>query len=104
MPVAGHVQAQPGGATGAVCATCGAVPDLHGPTPECRDESGCGRVLRTRGALPVGRAVEPGGVNAPGMGGSSLPGTSMLVNRETGEQIFAGGDGTPYGRHDDYNR
>jgi len=84
------------------CATCGAAPDVEGPTPECQDPHGCGRVLHIRGPLPVGTSVAPED-NGPIMPGS-VHGTVKLTNRETGEQVFAAADGmSPYGKHEDYS-
>jgi len=95
-------------ASGAPCGTCGSVPDLHGPTPDCEDEEGCGRVRHLKGELPIATAkpreseASVPGTGVPGVQGG--PGTRYLVNRETGERVFAGEDGSPYGHHDDYTR
>lgn len=83
------------------CRTCGAVPDLQGPTPDCMDAMGCAHVRSQRGNLPVPTSVLPDGGPSIGLGGGGdptrMPGTQMLVNRETGEKKFASRDGTPYG-------
>jgi hypothetical protein len=87
---------------GPICTTCGGQPDLQGPTPECADPMGCGRVRAQRGDLPVGRAVPPPGVGSVGAG-ILRGGASTLVNRETGETAFAAHDGRPYGVGHDYD-
>lgn len=85
------------------CRTCGAVPDVQGPTPDCMDAAGCGRVLRERGQLLPPRTVPPPG--APGVGmGPGRVGPGKLVNRATGEVAFADRNGMPYGKHDDYQK
>lgn len=88
-----------------VCSTCGAVPALQGPTPECVDPNGCG-MLRVRfGQMPIPQAAlpPPGAPGAPaafpGMG--SLPTSpGLAINRETGEKAFIAKDGSLYGKHD----
>lgn len=90
-------------AQGQQCRTCGAVPMVHGPTPDCMDAAGCGRVLRERGQLLPPKTVPPPGTEGVGMG-SPPTSAQMLVNRETGESVFADKNGMPYGRHDDYTR
>jgi len=84
------------------CTTCGGQPDVQGPTPECMDPLGCGRVLQQRGPMPVGRAVPPPNMGAVGAG-ILRGGGGKLVNRETGESAFADATGGPYGAHD-YDR
>lgn len=87
------------------CATCGGVPGIQGPTPDCQDVNGCGRVRALRGDLPVPKSVDPAGAPQVGVGlGVGTPGTKMLVNRETGQKVFADKKGAPYGVHDDYTR
>jgi hypothetical protein len=89
-------------AHGQQCRTCGAVPMVHGPTPDCMDAGGCGRVLRERGQLLPPKTVPPPG--APDVGiGTGAPAPGILINRETGETAFADKNGMPYGRHDDYS-
>ncbi|HET6496119.1 MAG TPA: hypothetical protein VFH61_12235 [Thermoleophilia bacterium] len=78
------------------CATCGSVPAIVGPTPDCADESGCARVRRQKGEMPIARTVEPDG--ASGIGHRAPPG--ILINRETGKRAFADQTGNPYGNHD----
>lgn len=41
----------------AICATCGSIPVVHGPTPECNDEQGCGPVRARYGNLPIPQSV-----------------------------------------------
>ena len=81
------------------CRTCAAVPDLHGPMPDCMDAMGCGRVLREKGQLLPPRTVLPPGAPSLGMG----PAPGVLINRETGAQAFADKNGMPYGVHSDYS-
>lgn len=87
------------------CATCGALPAVQGPTPDCHDVNGCGAVRQLRGELPIPKAVDA--PNAPQVGvglGAPSKGTKLLINRETGEKAFADRDGRPYGKHDDYQK
>lgn len=95
-------------ASGAPCATCGSVPDLHGPTPDCEDAVGCGRVRRLKGEMPVPKsAPAQSAAHVPGTGGPAGqdgPGTHYLVNRDTGEQVFADQMGGAYGHHEDYTQ
>lgn len=90
-------------ASGESCETCGGVPDIQGPTPDCHDVSGCARVRTTKGEIAVARTVEPENAPRVGIGGTG-PGTHKLVNRETGETAFADKNGMPYGKHEDYSR
>lgn len=92
-------QAPPQHQGGPTCTTCGGQPDLQGPTPECGDPMGCGRVRVQRGEMPVGRAIPPPGVGNVGAG--ILRGSGQkLFNRETGEEAFADQHGAPYGKFD----
>lgn len=85
------------------CATCGGVPGIQGPTPDCQDVLGCGRVRQLRGDLPVPKALDVQGAPQVGVGlGAPMRGTQKLTNRETGKTVFADRDGAPYGHHDDY--
>lgn len=84
------------------CRTCGTLPMLHGPTPDCMDVQGCGRVLRERGQLLPPRTVPPPGAPSMGIGASGASPPGVLVNRDTGETAFADKNGLPYGHHDDY--
>jgi hypothetical protein len=86
----------------ASCRTCGSVPAIQGPTPDCNDALGCALVRAEKGEIGIARSVEPEGAPQIGVGGQG-PGTRMLVNRETGEKIFADKNGGAYGRHDDYS-
>lgn len=94
----------------AACRTCGTVPDLHGPTPDCQDQYGCARVRAHRGDLPIVQANPEGPAPQVGAGGilpgqvGTTHGTQMLTNRETGERVFAAKDGLPYGVGYDYHR
>ncbi len=99
-PDAGYLEEETGGDS---CATCGGVPDIQGPTPGCHDVNGCARVRQTKGEIAVARSVEPDGAPNVGIGGRG-PGTQMLVNRDTGEKVFADKTGRPYGKHDDYQK
>jgi hypothetical protein len=87
----------------AQCRTCGGVPNVHGPTPGCMDAQGCGHVLRTRGQPMIPRTVPPQGAPQVGLGGAAFAPPGRLINRETGEQVFADKNGMPYGRHEDYS-
>ena len=86
------------------CETCGGVPAIAGPTPDCEDEDGCARVRRQKGAMPIARTVEPQGGSTVGQGGrgANEPPPGVLVNRETGQTAFADQTGNPYGVHEDY--
>ncbi len=91
------------------CRTCGGVPDMQGPTPDCQDPAGCGRVRAQKGDLPVPKALDPQDGQQITMGAGGIipgagPGTQMLVNRETGQRVFAAKDGMPYGVGYDYKR
>jgi len=87
------------------CATCGGVPGIQGPTPDCQDVNGCGRVRKIRGDLPVPKALEVQGAPQVGVGlGAPMRGTQKLTNRETGKTVFADRDGQPYGHHEDYTK
>lgn len=96
--------------THANCRTCGTVPDLHGPTPDCQDPAGCARVRAAKGNLPIVQANPEGPAPQVGAGGilpgqvGGMHGTQMLTNRETGERVFAAKDGMPYGVGYDYQR
>jgi len=97
-------------ANGAPCGTCGSIPDLHGPTPDCEDAQGCGRVRRMKGDLPIATAKPAQnedripGTGMPGGAPGSGAGTRYLINRETGQKVFADEFGAPYGFHDDYKQ
>lgn len=86
-------------ASGAICSSCGGVPDLHGPTPECEDAAGCGRVRRLKGDLPIPKTV----TTEERMPDYPVKGASVLVNRETGKTAFAAANGAPYGVAHDYH-
>jgi hypothetical protein len=94
---------------GPVCITCGGYPEGAGPTPDCEDESGCGRIREHYGDMPVPTVAAPGGAGAHvGLGGGGGGGARKVVvpDKETGaaKTVFAGKDGAPYGHHDDYSK
>ena len=51
----------------------------------------------------IPKTVIPQGAPSIGMGGQGFAAPGILTNRETGEQVFADKNGSPYGRHDDYS-
>jgi hypothetical protein len=87
------------------CRTCGALPAVYGPTPDCHDAEGCGKVRQEKGevAIPtIAPAAMGNGVHVPGNNAPLPP--NIAVNRETGERAFLSKDGSLYGKHDDYTR
>lgn len=101
------------GGAGVTCPSCGTIPEVEGPTPDCFDPQGCGFIRRTKGEIIPAKAVAEGEAPIIGSGGpgagvppgapSRLP-PNVAVNRETGERAFMSRDGSLYGKHEDYQR
>jgi len=89
-----------------VCGTCGAVPALQGPTPDCVDASGCALVRARLGVMAVPTAVpsaQPTYYSGQPQQAAPAPPPvppGRALNRETGEVAFVARDGSVYGKHD----